>query len=147
MCGLRQNITHLFAGCGEGALNSLDSIQKQFIKLINNPSLTDSLPALSVQRDVSCLCLFYRYFHGNCSDEISSIMPPLSNPARRTRTSEAMHGFTVDVPFARTQKFYDSFLPRTCRLWNFLHPSTFPLNYNLQLFKSSVFKFLSSGNS
>ena len=139
--------SHLFAGCGEGALNSLDSIQKQFIKLINNPSLTDSLPALSVRRDVSCLCLFYRYFHGNCSDEISSIMPPLSNPARRTRTSEAMHGFTVDVPFARTQKFYDSFLPRTCRLWNFLHPSTFPLNYNLQLFKSSVFKFLSSGNS
>ena len=47
--------SYLFAGYGDALLYSLDLIQKKFIKLINNPPLTDSLPAL-------CICT-KRCFH------------------------------------------------------------------------------------
>nr|CAH7737874.1 unnamed protein product [Callosobruchus chinensis] len=40
---------------------------------------------LSHQRAVGDLSLFYHYSNGFCSSELTSIIPPLSKPARWTR--------------------------------------------------------------
>nr|CAH7755009.1 unnamed protein product [Callosobruchus chinensis] len=40
---------------------------------------------LSHRRAVGDLPLFYRYSNGFCSSELTSIIPPLSKPARCTR--------------------------------------------------------------
>lgn len=45
----------------------LDKIQRQMCNVIG-PDLTSHLQSLSHRRAVASLCLFYKYFHGNCSD-------------------------------------------------------------------------------
>ncbi|CAG9814044.1 unnamed protein product [Phaedon cochleariae] len=51
-------------------------------------SLTNSLTSLEHRRKVGDLALFYRYFYGRCSPEISTIVPPLAVPARLTVTTD-----------------------------------------------------------
>ena len=58
------------------ALVYLDAIQRRAIRQIGDPALTDTLDSLAHRRSVSALSLFYRYYHGFCSDEIKSIIPP-----------------------------------------------------------------------
>jgi hypothetical protein len=134
----------LFAGCSAYALHLLDSVQNKFIRLVDCPALTDCLSSLSLRRDVASLCLFYRYFHGHCSEELHSLIPPLRTFNRSTRFASASHDFVVEIPAARTEKYYNSFIPRTSRLWNSLPPHVFPTSYDMQTFKSNVFLFLSS---
>ena len=45
------------------------------ICLINNLNHTKSLQPLSNRRLVGDLSIFYRYFHGHCSQEIREIIP------------------------------------------------------------------------
>jgi hypothetical protein len=90
----------LFAGCSSYALHLLDSVQNKFIRLVNNPALTDCLSSLSSRRDVSSLCLFYRYFHGHCSEKLHSLIPPLPTFNRSIRFASASHDFVVEIPAA-----------------------------------------------
>nr|CAH7736985.1 unnamed protein product [Callosobruchus chinensis] len=46
---------------------------------------------LSQRRAVGDLSLFYRYSNGFCSSELTSIIPPLSKPARCTRGTSSSH--------------------------------------------------------
>ena len=68
--------THLCRGASKLSLASLDTIQKRAIRLIDDSALTDSLDALAHRRNVSALSLYYRYYHGGCSDELKSVIPP-----------------------------------------------------------------------
>nr|CAH7739180.1 unnamed protein product [Callosobruchus chinensis] len=60
-------------------------IQRRAIRLIDDPAVTCHLQPLSHRRAVGDLSLFYRYSNGFCSSELTSIIPPLSKPARCTR--------------------------------------------------------------
>ena len=64
----------------------LDKVQSKATRLINNPNLTKSLQPLSHRRIVGDLSIFYRYFHGHCSQEIREIIPA---PLRRVRTNRS----------------------------------------------------------
>ena len=63
----------------------LDKVQSKAFRLISSSTLTDSLPSLSLCRDVASLFLYYRYYSGRCSVELQSCIPPPLNRSRATR--------------------------------------------------------------
>nr|CAH7714136.1 unnamed protein product [Callosobruchus chinensis] len=65
--------------------------QRRAIRLVGDPALTCHLQPLSHRRAVDNLSLFYRYSNGFCSSELTSIIPPLSRPARCTRGTSSSH--------------------------------------------------------
>ena len=98
------------------------------------------LYSLSHRRLVADLSIFYRYFHGHCSQEIKNIIPDPVRRVRTTRSSTYSHPFQVTLPYPRTLSHKSSFIPRTSQLWNSLPPTTFPESYNLLSFKSNINK-------
>ena len=119
-------------------LNLLDRVQSKAIRLINNPNLTNSLQSLSYRRTVADLSIFYRCFHGRCSQEIKNIVPDPVRRVRITRSSTYSHPFQVTLPNPRTLSHKSSFIPRTSQLWKSLPPTTFPESYNLSSFTSNI---------
>ena len=91
----REYCSHLWRAASKHSLNTLDAILRRAIRLIGDPALTDIFDSLAHRRFVSVLSLFYRYYHGFCSDEIKSIIPPKASFARNTRFSKIQH------PYAR----------------------------------------------
>ena len=126
--------------CGEEP----PSIHMQFRGglLIGHPALTDTLDSLAHRRSVSALSLFYRYYHGFCSDEIKSIIPPNASFVRNTRFSKIQRPYALKLDTNRTNTFANSFIPMASRDWNSLPPTVFPTTYNLQSFKSSIHRYL-----
>nr|CAH7735129.1 unnamed protein product [Callosobruchus chinensis] len=57
---------------------------------------------LSHRRAVGDLSLFYRYSNGFCSSQLTSIIPPLSKPARCTRGTSSSHPKAVVLHTSRT---------------------------------------------
>ena len=132
--------SHVWGGAPKSSLHFLDRVQSKAIRLINNPNLTNSLQSLSHRRLVADLSIFYRYFHGHCSQEIKNIIPDPMRRVRTTRSSTHSHPFQVTLPNPRTLAHKSSFIPRTSQLWNSLPPTSFPESYNLSSFKSNVNK-------
>merc|ERR1711911_196231 len=108
------------------------------VRLINNPALTNDLQTLSHRRDVSCLCLFYRYYFGQCSDELAAITPKPRTFIRSTRNDCFSNPYQVTVLHTRTELYKQSFFPSTAMLWNRLPCDVFPSTMSLQSFKTSV---------
>lgn len=134
--------SHLWAGAPSTSLKLVDRIQKRAIRILNcNPN---ELHSLEHRRSVSCLTLFYRYFHGHCSSEIFSIMPARANLAARLRSSVGANRFVVEVERARTSRFSNSFIPRTSRMWNALPDWVFPHFFNVTGFKRNINNYLIS---
>lgn len=129
--------SHIWAGAPASSISLIDRIQSRALKLVGNHDII-KLNSLENRRTISCLSLFYRYFHGFCSKEISEIMPPLYVRDNRLRSSVAAHSRTVAVEYARTNRFSNSFIPRTSQLWNNLPNYVFPDSYNLQKFKKNI---------
>ena len=126
--------SHVRGGAPKSSLNRLDRVQSKAVRLINNPNLTNSLKSLSHRRLVADPSIFYRYFHGHCSQEIMNTSPGPVRRVRTTRSSTHSHPFQVKLTLAHKS----SFIPRTSQLWNSLPPTTFPESYNLSSFKSNV---------
>ena len=134
---------HVWAGESPCHLKVLDRIQKRICNLVGS-SHSSSLESLSHRRDVASLSLFYKYYHGVCSSELSDLLPPSFVPSRVTRWSSGLHKFAVQVPHFKTTSYSRSFFPRTASLWNSLPADCFPPTYNLNLFKSKVNRHLLS---
>nr|CAH7736986.1 unnamed protein product [Callosobruchus chinensis] len=83
--------SHIWGAAALITLSILDAVQKSAIRLIGDPALTCHLQPLSQRRAVGDLSLFYRYSNGFCSSELTSIIPPLSKPARCTRGTSSSH--------------------------------------------------------
>ena len=66
---------HIWAGAAKNSLSCLDRVQNRLRNLVGD-ALFSSLQPLSHRRDVASLSLFYRYFHGKCSSELQSLVPP-----------------------------------------------------------------------
>ena len=98
------------------------------------------LYSLSHRRLVADLSIFYRYFHGHCSQEIKNIIPDPMRRVLTNRSSTHSHPFQVTLPNLRTLAHKSSFILRTSQLWNSMPSTTFPESYNLSSFKSNVNK-------
>ena len=132
--------SHVWGGAPKSSLHLLDRVQSTAILLINNPNLTNFLQSLSHRLLVADLSIFYRYFHGNCSQKIKNIIPDLMMCVQTTRSSTYSHPFQVTLPNRQTLSHKSSFIPRTSQLWNPWPPNTFPESYNLSSFKSNINK-------
>nr|CAH7752494.1 unnamed protein product [Callosobruchus chinensis] len=80
---LAWSIAHIAAA--PTTLSILDAVQRRAIQTIGDPALTCLLQPLSHRLAVVDHSFFYRYSNGFCSSELTSIIPPLSKPARCTR--------------------------------------------------------------
>ena len=130
----------IWGGAPTSSRHLLDKVQSKAIRLISNSNLTNCLQSLSHRRLGADLSIFYRYFHGHCSQEIKNIIPDPVRRVRTTRSSTYSHPFKVTLPNPQTLSHKSSFIPRTSQLWNLLTPTTFPESYNLSSFKSNINK-------
>nr|CAH7734557.1 unnamed protein product [Callosobruchus chinensis] len=87
----QEHCSHIWGAASPTTLSILDAFLRRASRLIGDPALTCSLQPLSHRRAFGDLSLFYRYSNGFCSSELTSIIPPLSKPARCTRGTSAPH--------------------------------------------------------
>merc|ERR1712002_1034934 len=132
---------------GSPAASLLERVESKAIRLINGPSLTSSLDSLSLRRKVASLSLFYRYYFGRCSLELTGCIPPRLERPRNTRQSANAHRYSVSIANSRVNSFDNCFFPSTSKLWNSLPESVFPNSYNLSLFKRQVYHHLRGGEN
>ena len=124
---------HLWARASAVCLHLLDRIQKRILNLVG-PDLCSNLQPLSHRRNVASLSLFYKYFHGHCSDDLKELTPSLKTFSRTTRLSSAANPLTIQIPNFHKTFYSSSFFPHTARLWNSLPSNCFPSDYDLQSF-------------
>ena len=134
---------HIWAGASAASLSLLDKVQKRVANLIG-PELSSKLQPLSHRRNVASLCLFYKYFNGECSDELQALVPPRRKYPRQTRQAAKSHPFTVEIPRCKRAFYSNSFFPRTARLWNSLPGPCFPNCTDMQKFKCNVNRHLAA---
>ncbi|VEN47725.1 unnamed protein product [Callosobruchus maculatus] len=134
---LLEYYSHVWGCAPKHSLKLLDTIQKKAIRLIDTPNLTKDLHSLEHRRRVAELSLFYRFYHGRCSNELSQIITPQAVRTRETREALRAHPYQVEVLTPRTSLLQHSFFWRTSTLWNQLPGNLFPDGYNLQRFKSN----------
>nr|CAI5839320.1 unnamed protein product [Callosobruchus analis] len=75
--------SHVWGCAPKHSLKLLDSIQNRAVKLIDTDNLTNNLHSLEDRRRVAGLSLFYRFYHGRCSSELSQIITPKAVRTRR----------------------------------------------------------------
>ena len=91
--------------------------------------------------NVASLSLFCRYYFGRCSAELDELVPFPYSRGRSTRYSDRLHEFSVTIPRCYKDVYVNSFFPSTGRFWNSLPIECFPLNYDLNGFKSRINRF------
>ena len=89
-------------------------LQKRIFRIVG-PSLAAFLEPMAHRRNVASLRVFYRYYFGRCSSEL-----------------------TQPVPLLYKYVYVNSFFPRTAKLRDFLPIECFPLAYDLNGFKSRI---------
>ena len=110
--------------------------------MIVSHSLAPSLELLAHRRNVTSLCLFYRYYFGRCSSELAQMVPLSYSRGRSKRYFDRLHDFSVTIQRCYKGVYIKSFFPRTARLWNSLPIECFPLTYDLNDFKSEISRHL-----
>ena len=69
-------------------------------------------------QNIPSLSLFYRYYFGKSSSELTQLVPLPYCWGRSTRYSDRLHDFSVTIPRYYKDVYVNSFFPRTARLWN-----------------------------
>ena len=111
---------HIWTGAPSCYLDLLYKLQKRICRTVG-PLLTVSAKPLAHRRNVaSLLSLFYRYYFGRCSSELTQLVPLPFSRGRSTRYSDRLHDFSVTVPRCYNDIYVKSFFPLTARLWNSL---------------------------
>ena len=67
---------HVWAGAPNCYLELLDKLQKWICRAVV-PSLAASLEPLAHRQNVASVTLFYRYYFGRCSSELTQLLPLL----------------------------------------------------------------------
>nr|CAH7727328.1 unnamed protein product [Callosobruchus chinensis] len=96
--------SHIWGAAATTTLPIHDAVQRRAIQLIGDPALTCHLQPLSHRRAVGELSLFCQYSNGFCSSDLTSIIPPLSKPARCTRETSS-HPRSVVLHTSRTERY------------------------------------------
>ena len=130
-----------WAGAPSCYLDLLDKLQKRICRTVG-PSLAASLEPLALRLNVASLSFFYMYYFGRCLSELIQLVPFPYSRGRSTHYSDRLHEYSVTIPRCYKDLYVNSFFPRTARLWNSLPIECFPLNYDLNSFKSRINRHL-----
>nr|CAH7743566.1 unnamed protein product [Callosobruchus chinensis] len=95
--------SHIWRAAAPTTLSILDAVQRRAVRLIGDPASTCHLQPLSHRRPVGDLSPFYWYSNRFCSSELTSIIPPLSKPARFTPGTCYSHPRAVALYTSRTE--------------------------------------------
>ena len=123
----------------------LDKLQKRIWRIVC-PSLAVSLEPLVHCRNIGSLSLFYRYYFGICSSELTQLVRLPYSRGRSTCYSDRLH--VILSPFLDLTRMYvNSFFPRTVsscfpRLWISLPIECLPLTCDLDGFKARINRHL-----
>ena len=132
---------HVWAGGPSCYLELLGKLQKRICRTVG-PSLGASLEPLAHRRNVVSISLFYSYYFGRCSSDLTQLVPLPFSRCRSTRYSDRLRDFSVTIPIYSKDVYLNSFFPHTARLLNFLPLEFFPLTYDLSGFKSRINRYL-----
>ena len=136
----------VWAGAPSCYLKLLDKLQKRVCRTAG-PSLAVSLEPLAYSQNVASLSLFYRYYFGRCSSELSQLVPLPYSRGRSTRYSDRLHEFSVTIPRCYKDVYINSFFPGTAKPWNPQPIECFPLTYDLNSCKSRINRHLLTAGS
>ena len=78
-------------------------------------------------QNVARLSLFYRYYFGRCSSELTQLVPHPFSCGKCTCYSDRLHDFSVTIPRCYKDVYVNSFFPCTARLRNSLPIKCFPI--------------------
>ena len=110
----------VWSSCPPSYLRLLDRIQERAIRMIENIRQNINTPItfqpLQHRRNVSGLCVIYKV-HKLQNPHLSSMCLPPERYNYNTRQASTS-GQELQIPFARTEQYLRSFLPRYSRLWN-----------------------------
>ena len=116
-------------------------LQKWICRTVS-PSLAASLEPLAHCQNVASLSLFYRFYFGRCSSELTQLVPLPCSWGRPTCYSDGLYDFSVTIPRCHKNGYVNSLFPCTARPWNSLPMEYFPLTYDLNGFKSRIKRHL-----
>ena len=131
----------VWAGAPSCYVELLEKLQKRICRTVG-PSVAASLEPLAHCWNVASLSLFYRYYFGRCSSELAQLVPLPFSWGRSTRYSDRLYDFSVTIRRYCKDVYFNSFFPRTAKLWNSLPIEYFPLTYDLSGFKSRINRHL-----
>jgi len=128
--------SHIWAGAAEGHLEPINKIQRRATRLVGDANLTSQLAPFDARRRVASL---------SCSTDtitVTVLTALLSWCHGRLRWAVLWGIAKIHLCRARTVTSQCSFIARTSREWKLLSCSVFPLEHDLQSFKSKVNKHI-----
>ena len=126
-------LSHL-GWCPSCYLELLDKLQKRICRTITASIAASLEPCSSSSKYGQIISLFYRYYFGRCSSELSKLGFFPFSQGRSPPYSNRLHDFSVTIPRCCKYVYVNSFFPRTDRPRNSLPIECFPLTYNLNDF-------------
>nr|CAI5828484.1 unnamed protein product [Callosobruchus analis] len=115
--------SHVYRCSLKHSFKLLDSIKKRAVRLIDVPNLIVDCYSLEHRRRVAVLFLYYRFYHGRCSYELSQKITLKAIRLKNTRDALRAHPYQVQVSIGLLQH---SPLWRTSMRWNELPGKLFP---------------------
>nr|CAH7731791.1 unnamed protein product [Callosobruchus chinensis] len=106
----RYNLTWSIAPISE-ELSILDAVQGRAVRLIADPKLSRHLQPLSRWRVIGDVSLLYRYSNEACYPDLSSRIPPPTEPIRCTQLIAATHSKAVFLHKSRSERSCYTFFP------------------------------------
>ena len=88
--------SHLWAGALHYQLDPFDRMQRRAVRIVGDPMICAGLHILSLRRHVSSLCVLYRVYHEECSEELFDLL--------------------LAAEFLTTVRFRKNFFPRATQL-------------------------------
>ena len=102
--------SHLWAGAPQYQLEPCDALQRRAMRIVDDPKLTSVIEPLSLRRDFSSLCVFYRLYNGMCSEELFDMMPTATFYHRTARHRQRVHPHTLESirSYTISEKLYST---------------------------------------
>ena len=141
ICSCMEYCWYVWDGALSSYLELLGKVQKWICRTVGL-LLAASLEPFGHHQNVASLSLFYRYYFGRCSCELTQLVPFPNSREKPTCYSDKLHDFPVTIPRCYKNVYVNSFFPCTTRLWSSFPIECFLLIYDLNGFKFFLNRFL-----